>query len=635
MEEKPTLMARLRYFVDNLYSRGTGATVITLGLMALILALVCTALLITMGLAPGDEEPYTTLEAFWVGMLSVIGSGSIGGRESTWGYRMLMLGMTFGSILVGSFFISALTNGMVSRVSELKKGRSRIIEKNHVVILGWSEQIITIVSELMYANANQSKFCIAILGPLPKDEMEDQLDQKVKKVGNTRVVCRTGDPMEMADLKIVSLNTARTIIILSPKSAYPDADVIKTVLAIVNHPERHNAPYHIIAALQNPRNQEIARVVGRDEVQWVVSTDIVARMIAQTSLQPGLSTVYDDLFDFANNEIYLKEEPRLTGRTFSEALYASETNSVIGVCVAGGQVMLNPTSDYIIQSGDRLIVIASDDDAIHFQPGQEILIDESVITPDQENGNNPRKILILGWNWRGASIVKELDYYVPDGSEVTVIADHEKVEDNVEHECTDLKSIRICYFHGDTDDRQILEGILVNHYDHIILLGYSDKLSIQRADAKTLVTLLLLRDIKNADNLPYTIVTEMMDIRNYHLATTARADDYIISDRLISLLLAQLAESKELKKVFDELLNQELSEIYLKPANHYVREGQPTNFYTIVEAARRRSEVAIGYRLLEEVNNTYKPFGVYINPQKSKQVTFQPGDQVIVLGDHW
>ena len=183
MQEKITFKDRLRYQMDNLYSRGTIATVVTLGFLTLILAVTGALILYYSRLAPGDEESYSLLEAFWVGLQTAIGNGSTGGRESVWSYRLLMLVLTFGAIFIGSFFISALTNGLVSRVSELKKGRSKIIEDGHTVILGWSDQVFTTLSELMVANQSQPQACIAILGQVPKDVMEGQIHERVKTLG--------------------------------------------------------------------------------------------------------------------------------------------------------------------------------------------------------------------------------------------------------------------------------------------------------------------------------------------------------------------------------------------------------------------------------------------------------------------
>ncbi len=88
----------------------------------------------------------------------------------------------------------------------------------------------------------------------------------------------------------------------------------------------------------------------------------------------------------------------------------------------------------------------------------------------------------------------------------------------------------------------------------------------------------------------------MLDVRNRALAQVTRADDFIVSGKLVSLTMSQLAENPALRAVFDDLFDEEGSEIYLKPAADYVRLDEPVDFYTIVESARRRGEVAFGYR---------------------------------------
>ena len=48
---------------------------------------------------------------------------------------------------------------------------------------------------------------------------------------------------------------------------------------------------------------------------------------------------------------------------------------------------------------------------------------------------------------------------------------------------------------ADTTNRAVLDALDVAVFDHIIVLCYSDALEPQRADARTLITLLHLRDI--------------------------------------------------------------------------------------------------------------------------------------------
>jgi hypothetical protein len=83
--------------------------------------------------------------------------------------------------------------------------------------------------------------------------------------------------------------------------------------------------------------------------------------------------------------------------------------------------------------------------------------------------------------------------------------------------------------------------------------------------------------------------------------------------------------------VFADLFNADGSEVYLRPVADYVATGRPVTVATIVEAARRLEEVAIGYRIRAESNDASRTYGVHVNPRKSASVTFQPDDKVIVL----
>jgi hypothetical protein len=98
-------------------------------------------------------------------------------------------------------------------------------------------------------------------------------------------------------------------------------------------------------------------------------------------------------------------------------------------------------------------------------------------------------------------------------------------------------------------------------------------------------------------------------------------------------MLSAVSENKQLAAVFADIFDADGSEPYLKPAEGYVEPGKPVNFYTVVESARRRGEVAFGYRLATESGDAGRMYGVHVNPKKSELVTFGPGDRVIVLAE--
>jgi hypothetical protein len=195
-----------------------------------------------------------------------------------------------------------------------------------------------------------------------------------------------------------------------------------------------------------------------------------------------------------------------------------------------------------------------------------------------------------------------------------------------------LKNQKVLFHAGDTTDRALLDELNVAEYDHVIVLA-DTTVDIQAADARTLITLLHLRDIAEKDATPFSIVSEMLDLRNRELAEVTKVDDFIVSDHLISLMMSQLSENGDLDAVFTDLFDPEGSELYLKPVADYVETGQPVNFYTVVEAARRRGEVAIGYRVVSQLHEADKGYGVHTNPKKSEEVTFAPDDKIIVLAE--
>ena len=94
-------------------------------------------------------------------------------------------------------------------------------------------------------------------------------------------------------------------------------------------------------------------------------------------------------------------------------------------------------------------------------------------------------------------------------------------------------------------------------------------------------------------------------MKNRILANVTSADDFIVSDSLISLLMSQ-----------------------------YVTLHEPVNFYTVLESACRKNETAIGYRLMKEAKSIEKNYGVVVNPVKNEKVIFNEKDMIIVISAH-
>jgi voltage-gated potassium channel Kch len=631
--DRVTWRDRFRYAFDNFMARGTSALILGLFAVSLLLILVVAGLIALTGIA--NDQGFDIPTLIWRNLLRTLDPGTMGSDEGTAPFLAAMLLVTLGGIFIISTLIGIINSGLQDRLAELRKGRSRVVEQGHTVILGWSQQIHTVISEIVEANANQPRRSIVVLADRDPVEMEEEFRSRLegKGTGRTRVVFRTGSPMDVADLSIASVQTSRAIIVLAPETEDPDADVIKSILAITNHAGRRPEPYHIVAEIRDRSNLHVARMVGQDEVQLILSEDVISKIAAQTCRQSGLSVVYAELLDFAGDEIYLAEVEELVGRTYGASLSAFADASPIGLLPAGGTPTINPPGDTAIQAGDRLIVIAADDDRIHLAAEPPPVVDEALLRNAMPRTVAPERTLLLGWNRRAPAIIRELDRYVAAGSTVMIVAASGAADPELTRLRSELANQRIESQEADSTDRAVLDGLGVEGFDHIIVLCYSDTLDVQRADARTLITLLHLRDIAARLDLDLSIVSEMLDVRDRALAEVTRADDFIISDRLISLLIAQVAENAHLNAVFADILDPEGSEIYLKPAGDYVVLDRPVPYAAIVESARRRGETAIGYRVASEAADVAAGYGVHLNQPKALERPYAADDRVIVVAE--
>ena len=621
---------RLRYRVDQLMSRGAPALVVGLFIITLLIVVVVSLLIWAAGWA--GTEGFSFLDVLWRAVLATLDTGAIGnftdGAASAT-FLLAMLAVTFVGIFLTSILIGILVTGIQGRLEELRKGKSRVIETGQTAILGWSQQVFTIISELIVANENHPGRSIVVLADRDKVQMEDEIRARVGHARGTRIVCRSGSPIDLTDLEIASVQTARSIILVSPEVADPDADVIKTMLAITNSANRRTEPYHIVAELRDPDSLETAQIVGRDEAQLVLSSELIARLIAHTCRRPGLSVVYTELLDFEGDEIYVADPPaHLVGRTFAECLLWYDDSTLIGI-LTGDNATLNPPGDRIVAEGDRLIAISRDDDTV--RPLAERLggVRDDLIVAPVRRARKPERTLILDWNSLGPSIIRELDTYVASGSEIVVVCDRPVEALGLAGAARALVNSTLDVQRGETNRRRPLTALCEQGFDHVIVLC-SDDIDPQRADARALVTLIQLRDIAANGGHEFSITSEMLDLRNRALADITRADDFIVSGRLTSLLLSQVSENRHLMAIFDDLFDPQGSEIYLRPAAEYVRTGEPMTFATVVEAALRRGETAIGYR---QVSRADEPdgYGVVINPVKSAPLTLEAADRLVVL----
>lgn len=423
---------------DNLMSRGTLALIGCLALITtFVIAVMSVIVLATKAL---DGASFPTL--MWMGLMRTIDSGTITGDSGNAIYIACMFIITMAGIFVFSILIGLLTTGLQNTMDNLRKDRSKVIENNHTIILGWSDQIFTIISELITANSNQKKSCIVVMGNKDKIEMDDEIRRRIPKTGHTRIVCRNGNPIDVNDMGIVNMNDSRSVILLEDS----DANTIKAVLAITYTEGCKDKDFTIVTVINDEKNLEVAQIAGQGRVDYILYNSIISRIMAQTCRQSGISAVYLDLLDYDGDEIYISKCPKLIGKTFGEALFSFADCSLLGV-KRGETTQLKPPMDWVFEEGDEIIAIAEDDDKVTAQAESSYEIQENAIAKDVIPAvPDPEYILILGWNENAAAIIGELDSYVPHGSYLAVASDKEDAADLFEKAGRNLVNLTVDFF---------------------------------------------------------------------------------------------------------------------------------------------------------------------------------------------
>ena len=635
---------RVRYQFDSVMARGPVGLIVWLALVAL--AGIGT---ISLAVSLFDLDPHrrTFGQILWASTLQTLDAGDLASESGGGGigFQIAFLLVTLAGLFVVSTLIGVLTAALECQCERLRKGRSRVVESGHTVILGWSSQVFTVISELVKANENQRRARVVILAPEDKVEMEDAIHARIPHTLTTRIVCRTGDPVDPTDLSIVSPTAARSVIILTREDGDPDIRTIKTMLALRNLAEKSGGDFRIVAAIKEPRNLHVAQLASEGSAQLLTADYVTACVSAQICRQSGLSLVCTDLLNFEGDEIYFQEQPELIGCSFGDALLRYETSSVIGLA-RGGDTQINPPMDLLIRPGDEIVAISEDDDTVTLAQAEPV-VQRDQIVEDWSCSSESESLLVLGWNHRASRLLRELGNYVPSGSRAMIISERSIDGDDL-WAPEPVADASFVYAHarfgrlfcdlclGNITDNGLLGPLnLPECIDHAIVLSESDWYDVQEADARTLVALMHLREIaeRDGDGHPFTIVSEMLDVRNRELAQVTHADDYIVSDELLSLMMAQVSENHRLYHVFSDLLSPEGSEIYLRPAEGYVALGRPVTYATVVASAREQGQVAIGYRLNGESLDARTTFGVHLNPHKSEAVTLCERDRVIVLSE--
>ncbi|XVF09657.1 hypothetical protein REPUB_Repub07fG0113400 [Reevesia pubescens] len=621
-KEEVPLKKRIAYMVDVCFSVYPYAK-----LLALLFA---TIFLIGFGgLSLYAVSDGSLAEAFWHSWTFVADSGNHADTVGT-GPRIVSVSISSGGMLIFAMMLGLVSDAISEKVDSLRKGKSEVIEKNHILILGWSDKLGSLLKQLAIANKSVGGGVVVVLAERDKEEMEMDIAKLEFDFMGTSVICRSGSPLILADLKKVSVSKARAIIVLASdeNADQSDARALRAVLSLTGVKEGLRG--HVVVEMSDLDNEPLVKLVGGDLIETVVAHDVIGRLMIQCALQPGLAQIWEDILGFENDEFYIKRWPQLDGMLFEDVLISFPDAIPCGVKVAaeGGKIILNPDDTYVLKEGDEVLVIAEDDDT--YAPGPLPEVRRFGFPKVPELPKYPEKILFCGWRRDIDDMIMVLEAFLAPGSELWMF--NEVPEKEREKKLIDggldisgLENIKLVHREGNAVIRRHLESLPLETFDSILILAdESLEDSVVHADSRSLATLLLIRDIQQASDKSI-IISEILDSRTRNLVSVSRISDYVLSNELVSMALAMVAEDKQINRVLEELFAEEGNEMCIKPAEFYLFDQEELCFYDIMIMGCQRREIVIGYRLANSERAIINP------PKKSEPRKWSLDDVFVVI----
>lgn len=639
-----TLKERLRYHFDNIMSRGTFAKVLLLLIFSCIVV-------ILLAFIDYRIEMETISQTMWDTMNHTFDPGNLYGDERSRGSLIVMLIATLFGMFFTATLIGIINTGLEEHMDRLSKGKSKVLENNHTILLGFTETTFIILEELMRANENQSGRNTVVIMDHGHEasEMEStvqihlsrflaSLPEKERKAArrHTRIIFRSGRIYDAADLQMCSIETCRSIIINSTDDIHTLKSIMACAVVIDNMRKKQgpDAPYpRITAMIMKKSNIDTACAAGKGYLKLICYEELMSRIITCNSRCPGLSFVYMELFNFRGNEFYCVPKSDIPlNPALMDQLTLYDINQYLKSSIAVGgfrrsesrpltlkerlrnpwgniRSRLTPTMpDKKLKDLDYLYLLEQDDDTVEICPSRPAI--HHMAKPARCTRRTDEHYVIVGNGALVLTVMHSLDSFLLPGTRLTVIRYAGRHTHKTEDYIRAGEHLDVHCAEADLENYISIADAVPPDTTSVIILAdepseadeniaeKEDRPVEDVIDEKTLSRLIFLRQIREDQHMHYNITCEMNLDRNRRLAAYMDAEDFIVGSKITALIMTQISQTPSLLRLFMEILDPIGTEIYFRRAGDYLDTDAPEGF-TLYEAAdvmAKQGEVLIGLR---------------------------------------
>ena len=316
-----------------------------LRLMLGLLAVVAIASVLVTAIEGSRESVGAVAEdfgaTFYWGVTTVMGAGDSSYVTSLPGYVVSWLLVLFGVAIVATI-TGALVGFVIDFLLKEGQGMGAAGYRDHIVVCGWNSTARDLINELS----------------------TDEYTPKVvvvhaseKNPAGSLAYFVSGDCTNTEDLQRAGIEEAMAAIIC-PSDTSNEADMrsILTVMAI----ETIAPQVRTVVEANNPAHVEHFQRARADEI--VVTSRIASRLLARSSLYPGLAGIVTDIVSGGEgSELYRVSLPDdYVGLSIDElsARMRSDHNATLLAVGRDDASFVNPGPDFRLQPGDDAVVVA-------------------------------------------------------------------------------------------------------------------------------------------------------------------------------------------------------------------------------------------------------------------------------------
>lgn len=548
----------IKYRIDRMLNKG-----LFYQLMLLVFAIIILLLIVSIFIIVFFKYP--PKDAFWDSLMQFIDTGNISSVEGNTGVVITFLMVTFVGVCGWGSLIAMINKALQDRINNLSKGNAFIMEKNHAIILGYGEEALTIVEEFIKAKVKT----IVILSEHNVDVIRKRVSF-IKGYKKTNIIIREGTTSRIENIKLLNISKSSSISIINND----DTESLNILLALKkiveeNEENKIDNKINICVLVHEEDTIEIIKSIENKNfvIHVIYKYEILYKLIAQSIIYTGLSNVYEDLFSNDGNVFYIENDHDFDNWKFEDAAskYFDKGMILLGITKEDRSQILIPNYDYIIKKENRLIILSKNnyDNPIKEYPD---------IKPNIIKYKN--NILLICEEKRYTEIIKEISEYI-ENNNITMLS-------------YDLiKSQKNKY-------KFMLEKLKKENTTKIVLIS-EDNIT----DLKSINILLIIREIIKKEKLNIAILSLLNSIQKRNLIYSDDVRDFIVSGKLIGMLMAQASISSNILYIFYGLLSRNGKDIIMSPYSDYFNESK--SFKDVYFKLLKKKIILIGIKRYNDI----------------------------------